>query len=484
MWAGYELPDLGLTAAEPVAARLEAVYWDTADLRLLRRGVTIREEAGEWTLRGPDGESVALDGGAWRAAEAGGARGGSSSEAGAASRASEGGVSGGRSPEFEARAPRDGVLPAVALGWTLGAPLRELARLATVRESFALSDGRGELALLALDEVSLLRGERVAARFRELELTPLDGAPPRLMARIEARLREAGAQPVDAVPKVVRGLAPAALEPPPPAPPEPGPDASAGDVIRARLAASLERWAEHQAPLHLDGTPESVRGLRAGIRGLRRDLRIFTPVVDAREALGRVLDPLTTVRRLDRLVERAAEQGLDALAEALTADRGRALAVARDVLSGPRYAALLRETAALVDRPPLPARIAERPAAEVLPALVRAPLRRLRRAAADDPGRRRKLVDRLAAAATAAAPYADARAGLAELEELRVVLREHRHATTAIEALAALASRSPEHAWEAGFLAGAERTRAAEASAAVSSAFARATRRKLWAWVP
>ena len=139
VWAGYELPDLGLTAAEPVVARLEAVYWDTVDLRLLRRGVTIREEAGEWTLRGPDGRR-------WR---------------------------------WRRRAARPGrhARSAPALGWTLGEPLREVARLATVRESFALSNRRGEVARLARDEVSLLRGERVAARFRELELTPLDGAP-------------------------------------------------------------------------------------------------------------------------------------------------------------------------------------------------------------------------------------------------------------------------------------------------------------------
>ena len=441
MWAGYELPDLGLSAAEPIASRLEAVYWDTPDLRLLRRGVTVREESGEWTLDGPDGLVAALDAGAWTGA----------------------------------------VLPAAVLGWTRGEPLREVARLATARESFALSNRRGEVARLARDDVALLRGERVAARFRELELTPLEGTPARLLERIEARLREAGAQSLDPVPKVVRGLAPAALEPPP-APPETGPDATAGDAVRALLAAALERWTTHQAPLQLDGSPDSVRAIRGGIRALRRDLRVFTPVVDAREALGRVVDPLTAVRRLDRLLERTGE--LAGLHKALTAARIGALAHARATLSGPRYAELLREAAALVERPPLPAKSAGRPAADVLPALVREPLKRLMGAPADDPQRQRRLADRLAVAARAAAPYADAKAALAELDELRAVLREHRHATTGIETLAALAARAPEHAWEAGLLAGAERARAAEARHAVAYAFARATRRKLWAWVP
>ena len=435
MWAGYELPDLGFEAAAPVASTFEAVYWDTPDLRLLRRGVTLREEGGEWTLRAPEGRQHKE-----------------------------------RQAFFR---------NAVVLGWTLGEPLGEVARLATERESFALSNRRGGVARLACDDVALLRGERVAARFRELELTPLDGAPARLLERIEARLREAGAQSVDPVPKVIRGLAPAALEPPS-ALPEAGPDATAGEAIRARLAAALDRWAEHQAPLHLDGGPESVRGIRGGIRALRRDLRVFTPVVDARQALGRVVDPLTAVRRLDRLIERAGE----GLYEALAAERAAALEHARATSSGPRYAELLREAAALVERPPLPAKSAGQPAADVLPALVRAPLKRLIRAPADDPDRQRKLADRLAAAASAAAPYADAKAALAELGELRTVLREHRHATTAIETLAALAARSPELAWEAGLLAGEERTRAAEARNAVAYAFARATRRKLWAWVP
>ena len=62
MWAGYELPDLGFEVADPIASRFEAVFWDTPDLRLSRHGVTVREEAGEWTLRGPDGLVAELRG--------------------------------------------------------------------------------------------------------------------------------------------------------------------------------------------------------------------------------------------------------------------------------------------------------------------------------------------------------------------------------------------------------------------------------------
>ena len=246
MWAGYELPDLGLSAAEPVASRLEAAYWDTPDLRLLRRSVTLREEAGEWTLRGPDGAAVALDPGEWAP-----------------------------------RSPDAAVLPPAVLGWTLGEPLREVARLATERESFALSNRRGEVARLARDDVALLRGERVAARFRELELTPLDGAPERVVERIEARLREAGAQSLDPVPKVVRGLAPAALEPPP-APPEAGPDASAArrdPRAAGRRPRSLGRLSGAAAPGRLAGQRPRPprRDSRAASRPARCSRRSSTP---------------------------------------------------------------------------------------------------------------------------------------------------------------------------------------------------------------
>jgi hypothetical protein len=182
---------------------------------------------------------------------------------------------------------------------------------------------------------------------------------------------------------------------------------------------------------------------------------------------------------LDRLLERADAEGLRA---SLAADRAEALATARAALRDPRYGALLRDVARLAERPPLPAKLAARPAAEVLTGLVRNPLRRVRRAALDDPERLRRLVERLHAAARAAAPHAGA--DLRRLAELRAVLREHHRALTAVDALRALAARSPQHAWAAGLLAGEERVRAAEARAAIPEAVERAMRRKAWTWVP
>src|SRR5450759_3326414 len=67
----FHLPDLngvvdGVTITAPEAVRLETVYYDTADLRLARWGVSLRHRAGEgWTLKLPpihpstDGEAFA-----------------------------------------------------------------------------------------------------------------------------------------------------------------------------------------------------------------------------------------------------------------------------------------------------------------------------------------------------------------------------------------------------------------------------------------
>jgi CYTH domain. len=55
----FHLPDLngvvdGVTVTAPEAVRLETVYYDTADLRLARWGVSLRHRAGEgWTLKLP-----------------------------------------------------------------------------------------------------------------------------------------------------------------------------------------------------------------------------------------------------------------------------------------------------------------------------------------------------------------------------------------------------------------------------------------------
>jgi hypothetical protein len=444
VWAGFTVPDLGLVLEPGADCRSEAIYHDTACLRLLRHGVTLREAAGAWWLRMP-GAEAAVEG------------------------------------SFED-------LRSIAAGWALGAPLEPVAQLVTERRTVVLRDTRGrEAATIGDDDIAVLRGRRVAARFRELELR---AGSPRRLERLEAKLRDVGAQPVDRVPKLVRALGPAAVAPVL----ETGAPATAADAVAARLARSLARWSESHAALMLDGSPESVRAVRAGARGLRRELRPYPPAARVREQLAWLIQALTPVHRLDQLLRRV-EDGEEAAAgdpsraglrSQLAADRDAALAAARARLREDRYAALLREVARLVETPPLAAGKAARPPEEVLPRLVRKPLQRLRRDAPDDLEKLRRHVERLYVAVRAAAPYAgpDARRAVGELADLRALLREHHRAIASVDTLRALAERMGENAWEAGLLAGAERALAAEARAGIAGALERALRRKLWTWVP
>lgn len=71
VWPGFVLPDLqgtidGAVAGTPQERRLDAVYFDSPELRLLRRGVTLRFRRGEepqelWTVKLPEeGPAVGL----------------------------------------------------------------------------------------------------------------------------------------------------------------------------------------------------------------------------------------------------------------------------------------------------------------------------------------------------------------------------------------------------------------------------------------
>src|SRR5437763_11254733 len=173
VWPGFELPDLrgtvdGMVASGPQRARLEAVYFDTSDLRLLRRGVTVRFRRGEdpaevWTAKLPE-EAPAL----------GLARREISVAAGPASMPT--------------------LLEDLVRRWALGAPLVPVARLRTVRNRTTLRGSNGQpVAVVDDDEVSIVQRRRVAARFRELELELVDGASEKLLSRLAQRMRMAGA---------------------------------------------------------------------------------------------------------------------------------------------------------------------------------------------------------------------------------------------------------------------------------------------------
>lgn len=377
----FHLPDLtgvveGATAVTLPERRLEAVYYDTADLRLARWGASVRfrwedgdEERGRWTVKLPD-DGDGADGAL-------------------------------RRQEITFALPRHPVpdeVSSLVRAYVRSASLTPVARLATRRQRLELRDASGNrLGEVADDEVSVRQGDHVAAGFREIEVELDERTPPSCLDAVVARLREAGAEPPDPTPKVVRALGRPAAAPPEVVPVAVGDDTTAAGLVRAALAADLTKLLVHDPRMRTSGDPEDLRKARVAMQHLRLDLRSFGPLLrpeakELRRELGWIRRLLGAVRDADVLAGRLIEQGqalpdddqagLAALLERLAADRERACAELGQALDSDRYAVLLDALVAAAHSPPcLPE--ADVPAGEVLPGLVRRRWERLREAVND-----------------------------------------------------------------------------------------------------
>ncbi len=171
----FRLPDLpsagaGVARAKKHATRtLTAVYHDTDDLRLARWGVTLRRrEGGEdegWHLKLP--------------------------------------VEGHEGVREEVRLPlaagEPGDVPReladLVMAFARNAPLHQVAALRTERTPYELFNADGQpFAELVDDTVSVLDGEHVAARFRELEVEALTPGAALVADRRRAGGRRGGAR--------------------------------------------------------------------------------------------------------------------------------------------------------------------------------------------------------------------------------------------------------------------------------------------------
>ena len=491
VWPGYAMPDLdGIIDEGSVShgeeQHLDAAYYDTTDLRLLRRGVTFRFRRGEppgevWTAKLPSGTPAI-----------------------------------GQARREITLPGRAGTMPMALVdlvrGWALGAPLIQVARLRTLRRQATLNDAGGTpRAVLDDDEVSILRGGRVAARFRELEVELLDDVPDRLLRVLAERLQAAGAQPVDQVPKLVRALGPPALVPWELEVSPLGTRPTTAEVVRAGLLAAAARLVDHVAAVVMDEDPEGVHQARVGIRRLRSDLRTFAALLDAgqarplRDELRWLQDALGKVRDLDVLLthlrgeasrlSRDDSSGGAEILRHLVQERATVHADLLDALRSERCAALLDCLAAFVVLPPFASATAKRPAADVMPVLVRRPLRRLRREADrlgtapgdDELHRVRILAKRLRYATDVSAPLVGkpARRAARVLADLQDVLGDHNDARVALARLRELSrDATPAVAWTSGILAGLQVARAAECRARFPSAYRSAVAKPSWTWLP
>ena len=192
--AGFALPDLaglgGVAAVTgPQTYRLRAIYFDTADFRLLAAKVTLRRRTGGtdagWHLKLPAGVDSR------REVHAPLGRGAS-------------------------RVP--GRLTELVAGWTGGQPLHPIARLATTRRVRRLARRDGEVLAEVADDLVVgslpapaaagpgMPEWREASRWREIEIELVTGSRELLDSAGEA-LRRAGAAPSAAASKLSRLLA-------------------------------------------------------------------------------------------------------------------------------------------------------------------------------------------------------------------------------------------------------------------------------------
>jgi CHAD domain-containing protein len=272
----FALPDLttlvpgGQMATLP-PRELEAVYYDTTDLRLARWGVTLRHRTGDdvavWTVKLP-----AVDG-------SGG------SGAGATKGASKGASTGERVRHEISFPGDDGPVPpevaALVVAYARREPLAPVARLVTRRVRFALSDADGAaVAEVDDDEVLAFRGKKQVARFREIEVELGPAGLNGVGRAVTKAFKKAGASPSASANKLLRALG----EPPAPELPE----SDADELVRSAMAAGARRLLLHDPFVRLDDDIEAVHQARVATRRMRSDLGTFKAFVDDRwaSALG------------------------------------------------------------------------------------------------------------------------------------------------------------------------------------------------------
>jgi CHAD domain-containing protein len=485
----FHLPDLagvieGVAVGPSETIRLETIYFDTADLRLARWGVSLRHRAGEgWTLKlatppsAPGKPAAVLE---------------------RDELTFEGG----------AKKPPDAALEVVR-AYVRKAELVPVARLSTVRRRVRLVDPTGvRVAEVVDDEVSVRDGRRVAARFREIEVeVPGEDGVDGVITPLVTRLRGAGAGAPDPTPKHIRALGPRAIEPPEVAVEPLLPNAPARDVIRNAIAESVAALLHHDPLVRTGRDPEAVHQARVATRKLRSHLRTFGPLLDVewteplRSELGWLALSLGAVRDrevlLDRLRNRTQSlpandvRSAAALLQLLENEIDSLRKKLKEDLDSQRYIDLLENLVAAAHSPvTLPD--ADLPAAAGLPALATTPWRRLRTAVKQLPEtptdpelhRIRILAKRARYAAEAVAPVAPAADAFARAAaRLQTVLGEHQDSVTA-QAWLRAAKVSGRRAFVAGELIALEGIAAQDARAKWSKAWKSLDRRKLRDWMP
>ena len=252
------LEDLPTVAGEagPDEEKLEAEYYDTEDLRLLRAGVTLRRRRGGkdagWHLKLPVGPHTR------REIRLPLARSGRTVPTGLAS---------------------------LVRVYTRGEPLVAVARIATVRRTRTLIDEAGtSLAEVVADEVSAqtLGDSTTLSRWREVEVE-LTGGDRHLLRAADKRLRRVGLRPAGRTAKLERALAGqlrSASQDGANGDGRPGGRGSSADVVMAYVEEQTGQLKAFDPMVRRD-EPDSVHQMRVTTRRLRSTFQSFGTVLRA-----------------------------------------------------------------------------------------------------------------------------------------------------------------------------------------------------------
>ena len=489
--AGLGLPNLdglmpGTSAATRPVVRLDATYYDTADLRLARSGITLRHRGGEsgpaWTVKLP--------------------------EVGQGSELVR------REIGFEGPADQiPGPAAELVLASTRARLLEPVARLTTVRRPVEIRDAAGQLLAEVVDDtVSVSHGRRSAGRFREVEveLHATGGVARRAMDAAVSRLVDAGCRAETPVPKLVRALGEPATRPPDVVVPALPPDASVIDLVRYATARAVAQIVRYDPGARLGDDDEDVHKLRVAARRLRSDLHTFAPVLDPRQVdsirgelgwlgrkVGAVRDTDVLTARLTARLETLSDVdpvGADQLMSLLEREVGEARATMLAALRDARYLRLLDALVELAAAPPfrrkrsvtlgksrqMATKFVEKPwqrVVETVDALGRNPTD-------DELHHVRILAKRSRYAAEAAAPLLGQVAGrfAAAVADLQTVLGDHQDTVLAEEWLRDAATAYPTRCETADRLIALEQSERVVRRAEWPSTWRKASNKKLHTW--